>query len=74
MAEEKAYSRRISRDTLEKTRRGIHNYIIVGKRYRNPKYTALQLSGNAVRYWMNEKKIPVERVLVVCLTKKMMAM
>lgn len=44
MAEEKAYSRRISRDTLEKTRRGIHNYIIVGKRYRNPKYTALQLS------------------------------
>ena len=25
----------------------------------------MNLSGNAVRYWMNEKKIPVERVLVV---------
>ena len=28
--------------------------------------TYMNLSGNAVRYWMNEKKIPVERVLVVC--------
>lgn len=27
--------------------------------------TYMNLSGNAVRYWMNEKKIPVERVLVV---------
>lgn len=28
--------------------------------------TYMNLSGNAVRYWMNEKKIPIERVLVVC--------
>ncbi len=27
--------------------------------------TYMNLSGNAVRYWMNEKKIPAERVLVV---------
>lgn len=27
--------------------------------------TYMNLSGNAVRYWMNEKKIPVERLLVV---------
>ena len=27
--------------------------------------TYMNLSGNAVRYWMNELKIPVERVLVV---------
>ena len=27
--------------------------------------TYMNLSGNAVRYWMNEMKIPVERVLVV---------
>lgn len=27
--------------------------------------TYMNLSGNAVRYWMNEKKIPVENVLVV---------
>lgn len=27
--------------------------------------TYMNLSGNAVRYWMNEKKIPIERVLVV---------
>lgn len=27
--------------------------------------TYMNLSGNAVRYWMNEKKIPLERVLVV---------
>lgn len=27
--------------------------------------TFMNLSGNAVRYWMNEMKIPVERVLVV---------
>ncbi len=27
--------------------------------------TYMNLSGNAVRYWMNEKKIPVERMLVV---------
>ncbi len=27
--------------------------------------TYMNLSGNAVRYWMNEKKIPVERILVV---------
>ncbi len=28
--------------------------------------TYMNLSGNAVRYWMNQKKIPVERLLVVC--------
>ena len=28
--------------------------------------TFMNLSGNAVRYWMNQKKIPVERLLVVC--------
>ncbi len=27
--------------------------------------TYMNLSGNAVRYWLNEKKIPVERLLVV---------
>ena len=27
--------------------------------------TYMNLSGNAVRYWMNELKVPVERVLVV---------
>ncbi len=27
--------------------------------------TYMNLSGNAVRYWMNEKKIPVENILVV---------
>lgn len=27
--------------------------------------TYMNLSGNAVRYWMNEKKIPIERVFVV---------
>lgn len=27
--------------------------------------TYMNLSGNAVRYWMNEKKIPLERTLVV---------
>ena len=27
--------------------------------------TYMNLSGNAVRYWMAEKKIPVERLLVV---------
>ncbi|MEG1581016.1 MAG: aminoacyl-tRNA hydrolase [Bacteroidaceae bacterium] len=27
--------------------------------------TYMNLSGNAVRYWMNEKKIPLERVLIV---------
>lgn len=27
--------------------------------------TYMNLSGNAVRYWMNEKKIPIERMLVV---------
>lgn len=27
--------------------------------------TYMNLSGNAVRYWMNEKKIPLERLLVV---------
>lgn len=27
--------------------------------------TYMNLSGNAVRYWMNEKKVPVERLLVV---------
>ena len=27
--------------------------------------TYMNLSGNAVRYWMNEKKIPLENILVV---------
>ena len=27
--------------------------------------TFMNLSGNAVRYWMNEKKIPIERLLIV---------
>ena len=28
--------------------------------------TYMNLSGNAVRYWMQQEKIPVERLLVVC--------
>ena len=28
--------------------------------------TFMNLSGNAVRYWMQQEKIPVERLLVVC--------
>lgn len=46
MPEEKPYSRRISRDTLEKTRRGIHNYVIAGRRYRDPNYSALRLAAD----------------------------
>lgn len=42
--EEKAYSKRINRKTLEMIRKGIHNYIIVGKRYRDVNYTAKRLA------------------------------
>lgn len=28
--------------------------------------TYMNLSGNAVRFWMQEKKIPIERTLVIC--------
>ena len=28
--------------------------------------TYMNLSGNAIRYWMQEKKIPVERLIVIC--------
>lgn len=42
--EEKAYSKRINRKTLDMIRKGIHNYIIVGKRYRDVNYTARRLA------------------------------
>lgn len=42
--EEKAYSRRISREKLKKICKGIHNYVIVGRRYRNVNYTAKRLA------------------------------
>lgn len=41
---EKAYSRRINRATLEKIHKGIHNYIIVAKRFRDINYTAKRLA------------------------------
>ncbi len=28
--------------------------------------TYMNLSGNAVRYWMQQEKVPVERVLIIC--------
>lgn len=28
--------------------------------------TYMNLSGNAVRYWMQQEKVPVERILIVC--------
>lgn len=42
--EEKAYSKRISRKTLDQIRKGIHNYIVVGRRYRDINYTAKRLA------------------------------
>lgn len=42
--EEKAYSKRINRKTLEMIRKGVHNYIIVGRRYRDINYTAKRLA------------------------------
>lgn len=42
--EEKAYSKRINRKTLDDIRKGIHNYIIVGRRYRDVNYTAKRLA------------------------------
>lgn len=42
--EEKAYSKRINRKTLDTIRKGIHNYIIVGRRYRDVNYTAKRLA------------------------------
>ena len=46
LPEEKAYSARINRKTLMDIKKGIHNYIIVGRRYRNMKYTAAQLAAD----------------------------
>lgn len=51
--EEKSYSKRINRKTLEQIRKGVHNYVIVGKRYRNVNYTAKRLAediGTNTRY------------------------
>ncbi len=42
--EEKKYSKRINRKTLEEIRKGIQNYIFVGRRYRNVNYTAKRLA------------------------------
>lgn len=42
--EEKAYSKRINRKTLDDIRKGIHNYVIVGRRYRDINYTAKRLA------------------------------
>lgn len=42
--EEKAYSKRINRKTLEQIRKGIHNYIVVGRRYRDGRYSAKRLA------------------------------
>lgn len=42
--EEKAYSKRINRKTLDQIRKGIHNFIIVGRRYRDINYTAKRLA------------------------------
>ncbi len=50
---EKSYSKRISRVKMEKLRKGIHNYIIAGKRYRKQGYSAKQLAediGTNTRY------------------------
>ena len=44
LPEEKAYSARISRKTLMEIKKGVRKYIIVGRRYRNPKYSARQLA------------------------------
>ena len=42
--EEKAYSRRINRDTLSDVNKGIRNFIVLGKRYRDPAYNARKLA------------------------------
>ena len=42
--EEKAYSRRINRDTLSDVNKGIRNFIVLGKRYRDPAYSARKLA------------------------------
>lgn len=50
---EKAYSRRINREKLKEIKKGIHNYIIAGKRYRQTSYTAKKLAediGTNTRY------------------------
>lgn len=50
---EKAYSRRINRATLEKIHKGVHNYIIVARRFRDVNYTAKRLAediGTNTRY------------------------
>lgn len=44
LPEEKAYSSRINRKTLMEIKKGVRNYIIIGRRYRNPKYSAKQLA------------------------------
>lgn len=44
LPEEKAYSARINRQTLLTIKKGVRNYIIIGKRYRNMNYTAKQLA------------------------------
>lgn len=44
LPEEKAYSARINRKTLMDIKHGVRKYIIVGKRYRNPSYTAKLLA------------------------------
>lgn len=51
--EEKAYSKRINRKTLDLIRKGVHNYVIVGRRYRDVNYTAKRLAediGTNTRY------------------------
>lgn len=42
--EEKAYSKRISREMLARIKRGVHNYIVVGHRYRDVNYSAKRLA------------------------------
>lgn len=44
LQEEKAYSKRINRATLMQIKKGVHNYVITGHRYRDVTYSARQLA------------------------------
>lgn len=50
---EKEYSKRINKESLADIQKGIHNYIIAGRRYLRTSYTAKQLAadiGTNTRY------------------------
>lgn len=42
--EEKAYSRRINTEKLEKLGRGIHNHVVIARRYRDQNYSTKMLA------------------------------